>query len=229
MILVPACSGSSKTLRLPRLKLMLTLRNDALSLDIAFEVPSWDKIYEMLLSLAEKMRKDKFHPDIIVGISRGGWPPARVMSDLLGNTKLANVAVEFYTGIAETADEPVLTQPVSMAVNGSDVLLFDDVADTGKSLRLAKDHLLTSGAKSVKTAVIYYKPWSAIMPDYYDMETRSWVVFPWERKETVRCLVTKCANEGIPIEKAKEGLADGGMDRPLINRFISEVLREEQE
>ena len=39
-----------------------------MSLDIAFEVPSWDEIYEMLLNLAEKMRKDKFKPDIIVGI-----------------------------------------------------------------------------------------------------------------------------------------------------------------
>jgi hypothetical protein len=207
---------------------MLTLRNDALNLDITFEVPSWDEIYGMLLSLAEKMRKDKFHPDVIVGISRGGLPPARVMSDLLGDTRLANVAVEFYVGIAEAADEPVLTQPVSMAVDGKDVLLFDDVADTGKCLRMAKDHLMISGAKSVKTAVIYYKPWSAIVPDYYDAKTRGWVVFPWERKEAVRCLITKCTNEGIPIEKAKERLVDGGMDRPLLERFISEVLRDER-
>jgi hypoxanthine phosphoribosyltransferase len=207
---------------------MVTLRNDALSIDVTFEVPSWEEIYEMLLNLAEKMRKDKFHPDIVVGISRGGWPPARVMADLLGNTKLANIAVEFYVGIAQSADEPVLTQPVSMAVNGRDVLLFDDVAETGKSLRLAKHHLRINRAKSVKTAVIYCKPWSMIVPDYYDKETRSWVVFPWERKETVRCLITKCTNEGIPIEKAKERLADGGMDRLLIDQFIGEVSREEQ-
>jgi hypoxanthine phosphoribosyltransferase len=196
-------------------------------LDIAFEVPSWDEIYETLLSLTEKMRKDGFQPDIIVGISRGGWPPARVMSDLLGNTKLANVTVEFYVGIAETSDEPVITQPVSMSVEGKTILLFDDVADTGKSLSLVKDHLLINGAKSVKTAVIFYKPWSVITPDYYETKTKSWIVFPWERKETVRCLIANCKNEGISIEKAKERLADGGMDRRLIDRFISEVLKEE--
>lgn len=198
-----------------------------MNLDVIFEVPSWDEIYEKLLSLAEKMRKDGFQPDIIVGISRGGWPPARVMSDLLGNTKLANVTVEFYVGIAETTDEPVITQPVSMSIEGKNVLLFDDVADTGKSLRLVKDHLIINGAKSVKTAVIFYKPWSVIVPDYYETKTGSWVVFPWERKETVRCLIANCRNEGIPIEKAKERLADGGMDRRLIDRFISEVLKEE--
>jgi len=197
-------------------------------LDIAFEVPSWDEIYEMLLNLAEKMRKDKFKPDIIVGISRGGWPPARVMSDLLGNVKLANVTVEFYVGIAEAASEPVLTQTVSTPVNGKDVLLFDDVADTGKSLHLAKDHLESNQAKSVKTAVIFYKPWSIMVPDYYEKKTRSWIVFPWERKETVRYLIENCRNEGIPIEKAKDKLVDGGMDIRLIDRFVSEVLKEEQ-
>jgi hypoxanthine phosphoribosyltransferase len=199
-----------------------------LGLDIAFEVPSWDEIYEMLLNLAEKIRKDSFHPDVIVGISRGGWPPARVMSDLLGNTKLANVAVEFYVGIAKPSDEPFITQPVSMSVEGKDVMLFDDVADTGKSLRLVKDHLIINGAKSVKTVVIFFKPWSVIEPDYYDTKTRSWVVFPWERKETIRSLLKDCRKEGIPIEKVKNRLADGGMDRRIIDRFISEVSKEEK-
>ncbi|RLG97889.1 phosphoribosyltransferase, partial [Candidatus Bathyarchaeota archaeon] len=62
-----------------------------MSLNIEFEVPSWDEIYDMLLRLAERIRGDRFHPDVIVGVSRGGWPPARVMSDLLGNPELANV------------------------------------------------------------------------------------------------------------------------------------------
>ena len=133
-----------------------------MSPDITFKVPSWDEIYEMLMNLAENIRKDSFHPNIIVGISRGGWPPARVMSDLLGNTKLANVAVEFYVGIAKPSDEPFITQPVSLSVEGKDVMLFDDVADTGKSLRLVKDHIIINGAKIVKTAVIFCKPWSVI-------------------------------------------------------------------
>ncbi len=199
-----------------------------MSLDIVFEVPSWDEIYEMLLNLADKIRKDGFHPDVIIGISRGGWPPARVMSDLLGNTKLANVTVEFYVGVAKPSDEPFITQPVSLSVEGKDVMLFDDVADTGKSLRLVKDHIIINGAKSVKTAVIFYKPWSVVEPDYYDTKTQSWVVFPWERKETIRSLVRDCKKEKIPIEKAKDKLADGGMDRRLIDRFLKEVQKEEK-
>jgi hypothetical protein len=192
-----------------------------LSLDIEFEVPSWDEIYEMLLSLAEKIQRDGFCPDVIVGICRGGWPPARVMSDLLGNPKLANITVEFYVDVAETKSKPVLTQPVSVPVDGKRVLILDDVADTGKTLNLVKEYLLSRGAEQVKIGTIYYKPWSIVKPDYYERETRQWVVFPWERKETVRNLMRKHEKDEV-----REKLVRGGMDPELADRFINEILKE---
>lgn len=197
-----------------------------LSLDIDFEVPSWDEIYEMLLTLADMIRRDKFRPEIIVGISRGGWPPARVMSDLLGNVELANIRVEFYRGVAETKSEPIITQPLSTPVRGKEVLIMDDVADTGKSLKLVRDHVMEEGAKIVRVATIYYKPWSIIVPDYYVRVTRRWIVFPWERKETVRNLIERCRRSNIPLEKMKHKLIEGGMDGRLLDRFMSEVLEE---
>ena len=70
--------------------------------ELEFEVPTWNQIYDMLLNLAERILKTGFKPDIIVGVSRGGWPPARVLSDLMGNPNLANVRAEFFLGVAET-------------------------------------------------------------------------------------------------------------------------------
>ncbi|MFZ0966269.1 MAG: phosphoribosyltransferase, partial [Candidatus Bathyarchaeia archaeon] len=153
-----------------------------MSPELEFEVPKWNQIYEMLLNLAEKIRKNNFKPDIIVGVSRGGWPPARVMSDLLDNPNLANVRAEFYLGVAETKGEPTLTQPVSMTIAGKKVLVVDEVADTGKSLKLVKEHIIEKGATEVKIVTVYYKPWSIVKPDYYGKETSKWIVFPWEIK-----------------------------------------------
>ncbi|RLG97100.1 phosphoribosyltransferase, partial [Candidatus Bathyarchaeota archaeon] len=175
---------------------------------------------------AERIRGDRFHPDVIVGVSRGGWPPARVMSDLLGNPELANVRVEFYVGVAETKGEPVITQPLSVPVEGKRVLIMDDVADTGKSLRLVRDHVEKNGATEIKLATIYYKPWSEIKPDYYVRETEAWIVFPWERKETVRNMVERCKVKEIPLEEVKRRLIEGGFDQRLLERFIREVLEE---
>jgi len=148
------------------------------------------------------------------------------MSDLLENPKLANVAAEFYVGVAETKGKPVITQPVSVSVKGKQLLVIDDVADTGESLRLVQLHLKEQGATEVKTATIYYKPWSIIIPDYYEKETRSWVIFPWERKETVRKIVEKYKRQGKAIDAAKEKLVSSGLERKLVERFIQEIFGE---
>jgi len=192
--------------------------------ELEFEIPSWDQIYGLLLNLANKVRKTGFKPDVIVGVSRGGWPPARVMSDLLENPKLANVTAEFYVGVAETKGKPVITQPVSVPVRAKKVLVVDDVADTGESLRLVRAHLKEQGTSEVKIATIYYKPWSVVIPDYYEKETKSWIIFPWERKETVRKVVEKYKREGKPVDEAKEKLVKSGLNRQLVERFIQEIF-----
>jgi len=189
-----------------------------LSSDVEFEIPSWDEIYEMLLNIADKIRRDGFNPDLIVGICRGGWPPARIMSDLLDNPRLTNISVEFYVDVAKTKRQPVLTQPITVQVDGKRALVLDDVADTGKTLKLVKDHLISRGAREVRIATIYYKPWSIVKPDYYEKETRRWVVFPWERKETVRSLMKKHSEEEV-----RRKLISSGMDTKLVDRFINEI------
>jgi len=194
--------------------------------ELEFEVPTWNQIYDMLLNLTEKIRKNGFKPDIIVGVSRGGWPPARVLSDLMGNSNLANVRAEFYLGVAETKEEPVLTQQVSMEVAGKKVLVVDEVADTGKSLKLVKEHIIEKGATEVKIATVYYKPWSIVKPDYYERETSCWIVFPWEIKETVRKLVKKCREKRKSIEEETAKLVKAGISTELVERFLKEILEE---
>lgn len=194
--------------------------------ELEFEVPTWNQIYDILLNLAEKIRKDGFKPDLIVGVSRGGWPPARVLSDLMDNPNLANVRAEFYLGVAETKGEPVLTQPVSTSVAGKKVLIVDEVADTGKSLKLVKEHIIEDGAVKIKVATIYYKPWSIVKPDYYEKETSRWIVFPWEIKETIRKIVKKCRENGKSIEDEAEKLVKAGLSAELIVRFLKEIEEE---
>jgi hypoxanthine phosphoribosyltransferase len=194
---------------------------------LEFEIPSWNQIYGLLLNLAGTVRKSGFEADVIVGVSRGGWIPARIMSDLLGNINLANLTAEFYVGVAETRKEPSITQPVSVSVDAKKVLVVDDLADTGKSLKLVNAHLKNQGASEVKIATIYYKPWSITVPDYYEKETRRWIVFPWEQKETVRKIVEKIINAGRTMEDAKEKLISSGLNREHVELFIKEIAEED--
>lgn len=198
------------------------LQNHNLTLE--FDIPTWEQIYTLLLNLSDQIKRARFRPDIIVGVSRGGWPPARILSDLLENPELANVKTEFYLDVAKTKSEPVITQPVSVTVQGKRVLIVDDIADTGSSLRLVRSHLKEQSAADVKIATIYYKPWSVVKPDWYERETKHWVVFPWERKETVKNVVRRFADEGKTVEEAKETLIHHGLDRKLAEKFLKEIL-----
>jgi hypoxanthine phosphoribosyltransferase len=189
----------------------------------AFEIPTWEQVYELLLNLADRIRRAKFNPDIIVAVARGGWPAARIMSDLLENPEVASVKAEFYGGVAETKGEPVITQPVSAPVKNKKVLVVDDVSDTGKSLALVREHMKEAGAADVRTATVYCKDWSTIKPDWFERKTSHWVVFPWEWKETVRRIFERCREQSVPMEQIEETLVSYGFDRKLAERLLSEI------
>ena len=76
--------------------------------NVNYIFPNWSQIYASLIELSDMIQKSHFEPDIIVGISRGGWIPARILSDLLQNPKLANIATEFYFGIGKPTSKPVI-------------------------------------------------------------------------------------------------------------------------
>ena len=155
----------------------------------------------MLLDLAQQIKKDEYKPEVVVGVSRGGWPPARVMSDLLQNPNLANLRVEFYKDIGVRNKKPRITQPVTMEVVGKRVLVVDDVSDTGHSLRVAANHLRRKPVKELRVCTIFMKPQSIYRPDYYSRTTRKWIIFHgngWRRFISSRNASTPTEQESHP-------------------------------
>ena len=189
---------------------------------VQYEVLKWSQIYDMLLRQATKICASGFRPGVIVGVSRGGWLPARVLSDLLENPDLANVRAESYVGINETKNEPILTQSLSMAVAGKTVLVVDEVADTGKSIKLVVDHIRELGATEVRTATLFFKSCCGLKPDYFEIITDRWVVFPWETKETLRLIYESNKNSPKKVEEEIEELVAAGFPKRLITRFLND-------
>ena len=110
---------------------------------------------------------------------------------------IGTMNVEFYSGIGETLDEPQLLPPLMdvSAMDGKRVLVVDDVADSGKTLKMVMDlideHGLTlDGSAAVRvearSAVIYKKPVSIIEPDYVWAYTDKWINFPWSTLPVIK-------------------------------------------
>lgn len=196
--------------------------------DMEFEVPTWSQIYNMLLSLAVKIEKSMFAPDIIVGVSRGGWIPARVLADLLGNPNLVSIGANFYSGVAETKGEPAITHPLSVSVFDRKVLVVDEIVDTGKTLGLVREHVVERGAEEVRIAAIYVKPGSIVKPDYCEKETHRWIVFPWEIKETVRKIIEEARERGTSEKEGIAQLVRSGAPSELVKSFAEEIFEEKK-
>ena len=187
---------------------------------VKFLAPWWDDVYELTLKVAEKIMKSGFSPDILVGIARGGWIVARLLSDFLDNSNVTSIRIEFYKGIAETGEKPQITQPLIVDVKDKNVLICDDVADTGHSLIAAVEHIKEKGAKEVKVATLHLKPWSSYKPDYFVVETDAWIIYPWEIRETISKLVSKLKSEGKSLEEIKKELSKTGIKNTLIDYFL---------
>lgn len=77
---------------------------------------------------------DDYEPDLILSIARGGLLIGGALGYAMGIKNVSVINVEFYTGINERLETPIMLPPTPDAVDltGMKVLIADDVADTGK-------------------------------------------------------------------------------------------------
>jgi len=190
--------------------------------DITFEVPSIEEIYKYLAEIARRIKENKLSIDLIVGISRGGLIPARYLSDFLLIPEIKIVSAGFYLGPKQRMEKPIIYSPITEDLTGKNVLLVDDVADTGETLIEVQKHIKEKGAKNVYTAVIYVKPWNKAKVDFYIKETSAWVIFPWERVETAK-QISKLKGR----DKLQKILSSDKLYSEVANIFLSEDYEEE--
>lgn len=194
---------------------------------------SWKDIEEASIAIAEKITYSGFSPQVIVGVLRGGWIPARILSDLLDVREVGALEIKFYKGIEERSERPVITQPLVCDVKDKNVLIVDDVADTGKSLQVALGAVSLYGPKQIKSASLYVKPWSVIVPDFYYAQTDKWIIFPWEKRETIQTLVEAeyriISRTSIDSEKVSKELSQKiGLEQKEIKRILDIILGEKK-
>ncbi|MBS1263106.1 MAG: Xanthine phosphoribosyltransferase [Methanonatronarchaeales archaeon] len=179
------------------------------------KLTTWDYIYDLCLDVADQVKDSGYGPDVIVALARGGWFPGRVLCDLLGLDDLESLKIEHYVGTARTGEDPHIRYPVAPdAVEGKDVLVVDDITDTGKSLSWAVDHIEEEHSPGrVDTAVLQFLESSTASPGYVGevLDEWAWIIYPWNFIEDMVDLVGRVLGD--------EPLDMGGVRRELRERF----------
>ena len=140
----------------------------------------WKEMRRDVNSLCREIVLDKFDPDVIVGLSRGGLTPGVMMSHWMNKPfKPIKTALrdfpEWEDYLPRKTDERVL--------------ILDDVCDSGVTFARIREHIQKNALKEincdVRFAVLWWNNEIDFEPDYYVNEiakdsTNTWIHFPWE-------------------------------------------------
>ena len=141
---------------------------------------NWREMRRDVNTLCREVSLDKFDPDVIVGLSRGGLTPGVMMSHWMNKPfKPIKTALrdfpEWEDYLPRKTDERVL--------------ILDDVCDSGVTFTRIREHIQKNALKEincdVRFAVLWWNNEIEFEPDYYVNEiakdsTNTWIHFPWE-------------------------------------------------
>jgi len=159
----------------------------------------WEEVVRWCQKLAEKIEESGYIPDIVIAIARGGYVPARLLCDFLNVDDLLSIQVLHWGRAAEITAVAHIKYPYEVDLHGKKVLLVDDIVDTGDSVIVARDYILSKWRPSeVRVAAMQWiSPIAKIKPDYFVEEVKEWIwyQYPWTRLEDSTNFIEKIISE----------------------------------
>lgn len=132
---------------------------------------SKETINERIVELGAELTKEYQGKNLyILSLLRGSFIYAADLArEIDMNAKIGFMTTSSY-GHSETSTGTVnIVNDIPDNIEGYDVLIVDDIVDTGYTMKFVYDHVKALGAKSVKTCVLLDKPSRRkvdISPDY---------------------------------------------------------------
>ncbi len=152
---------------------------------------SWKMLEELVEELAEKIISS-YRFDTLIGVLRGGMIVAHLLSDILSIDEIYPIGCSSYTDIYKRSQVRVYHPLIIDDLSDRKVLIVDDVADSGETLKTIIEQLIIpKNPLDYRTATLHIKPWSKFKPDYYVRIADAWIVYPWEKYEMIKLLGPK--------------------------------------
>ncbi|HDQ05707.1 MAG TPA: phosphoribosyltransferase, partial [Candidatus Bathyarchaeota archaeon] len=104
--------------------------------------------------------------------------------------------------------------PLNVDLKGKNVLIVDDITDTGESMQVTVEYVKSLSPSEVRTASLRHIKTSKFKPDYFGEEMDwKWVIFPWNFTEDMCNIVPKvCArlsvspDENVDVKQIRKEL-----------------------
>lgn len=139
---------------------------------------SWDEFGELAKQLALKIDA-AYQPDCVVGVSKGGLTLASVLAGLF-RVDLFPIRLSYRVRDRVVHEKPRWSVEPPEEVEGCKVLLVDEIAISGRTLREAERALRERGVSEIKTCTLVVHRGS-FKPDFFTLQTDELVVHPWDK------------------------------------------------
>jgi len=143
---------------------------------------SWEEILDFI-NETSTILSSKEKIDVVLAIGSSGLVPAALIATKLKTTEFYSIKVERYNEGKPPKilyEEPIIRSPLNMDLNGKNVLIVDDLINTGKTITKILEIVQKMKAKKIVTLVLVLKKGALFKPNYYYLEIDSCPVFPWE-------------------------------------------------
>jgi hypoxanthine phosphoribosyltransferase len=154
---------------------------------------SWEDAEDLIWQMSESIVHAKYDPDVIIGISRGGLVPGRILADYLQKKYLCTIQMGHWDESKGFTDNSHLVYPLpDINLKNKKVLVVDDVCDVGDTM-IGVEKYLTPRVGNLKVAILARKADSKYTPSYCPMvlEEWRWIFFPWSTHEDLLAFVEK--------------------------------------
>lgn len=178
---------------------------------------TWPELHQMGFDLARRLQTVRPETCTILSVARGGHVLARLLSDFL-NLPIYSFSIQSYQDLQQ--HELKITQELSGDFKGKNVLLVDEIIDSGKTLVRALDYLGAFEVRSVTSVSLHVKPEAVLKSDFYSEETAKWVVYPYEVRETIQALAPIWDAAGHPPETLRAVLVEAGMSPVWVDAYM---------
>ena len=156
---------------------------------------SWNDVQRQVQELVRQMWLDRWTPDYVVGITRGGLVPANLISQYL-DCPMETLQVRLRDGNENECESNLWM--AEDAFNGKNILIVDDINDSGATLNWIRrdwegncfehdEQWDSLWGSNVRIATLYDNESSECITDVdYSAEVINkfndpqWIVFPWE-------------------------------------------------
>ena len=141
---------------------------------------SWEQFHRDTKALTWRLAEMK-QWEAIVAITRGGLVPAAIVARELNIRRIETVCIASYHTYDTQGDleviKPVSDEVLALGKNGSDILIVDDLVDTGKTASVVREMM-----PNAHFATVYAKPKGRPLVDTFMTEVSqdTWITFPWD-------------------------------------------------